>query len=157
MTMVLVVQLAIMSLVLIGVLMTYGSAIDAALAKAILLLFVEVLVITAVALLFSSFSTPLPSAFFTLGVFVVGRSTPEIRAVAGKLGAPGVFMRAVAAVVPDLHLFFASGSLVGGERVTVHEAYVDWSYVGTATIYGLGYAALMLAAAAFLFRRRDFV
>jgi ABC-type transport system involved in multi-copper enzyme maturation permease subunit len=157
MTLVLVIQLAIMSMVLALVMVFKGWGVDVALAKALLLLTVEVLVVTAVALLFSSFSTPLPSAFFTLGVFVLGRSTPDIRALATKFGEAGAPLRAVAALVPDLHLYYASGSLVGAERVTVHEQYVDWSYVGTASLYGIGYAALLLLGAALLFRRRDFV
>ncbi|HJZ85794.1 MAG TPA: hypothetical protein VKN99_11520, partial [Polyangia bacterium] len=122
----------------------------------VVLLFVEVLVVTAVALLFSSFSTPFLSAFFTLGVFVLGRSTPDIRQVAGRMGAAKPLLRALAAVLPDLHMFYVSGSPVGGEPVSVHGDFVDWSYVAVASGYGLGYAAILLLLAALIFRRRDF-
>src|SRR5262249_38638052 len=157
MTVVLVVLIAIMALVLTGVLTLVDAPIDAALAKAVWLVFVEVIVITAVALLFSSFSTPFLSAFFTLGVFVLSRSTPEIRGVAGKLGAAKPILLGIASLVPDLHLFYVSGSMVGGERVTGHGEFVDWGYVATATGYGLGYAAILLLLAALIFRKRDFV
>jgi ABC-type transport system involved in multi-copper enzyme maturation permease subunit len=157
MTVVLLVLIAIMSAVLAGVLALEDAPVDAALLKAVWLLFVEVIVITAVALLFSSFSTPFLSAFFTLGIFVVGRSAPEIRSVAHKMGAAKPILRGIAAIVPDLHLFYTSGSTVGGEHVTVHSDYVDWSYVGVATAYGLAYAAVVLLLAAIIFRKRDFV
>jgi len=157
MTVVLIVLVAIMAAVLSGVLALEDAPIDAALLKAVWLLLVEVIVITAVALLFSSFSTPFLSAFFTLGVWVLGRSTPEIRGVAGKLGAAKPILRGIAAIVPDLHLFYVSGSMAGGERVTVHGDYVDWAYVARATGYGLGYAAILLIFAAIIFRKRDFV
>ena len=157
MTLVLLVLIAIMTAVLAGVLALEDAPVDAALLKAVWLLFVEVIVITAVALLFSSFSTPFLSAFFTLGIFVVGRSTPEIKSVAHKMGGAEPILRGIAAIVPDLHLFYASGSMTGGERVTVHSDYVDWSYVATATGYGLVYAAIVLLLAALIFRKRDFV
>ena len=38
-----------------------------------------------------------------------------------------------------------------------HGAYVSWDYVGTATMYGLLYAACALLLATALFARRDFV
>jgi hypothetical protein len=136
---------------------TDGSALDAALVKAVWLLWVEVLVITAVAMLFSSFSTPFLSALFTIGIFIVGRETAEIEAVAGKLGSAAPVLRAIGRIVPDLHLFYVSGAMVGSERVSVHGDYVDWGYVGIATGYGLGYAAILLLLSALIFRKRDFV
>src|SRR5262249_12556883 len=111
MTLVLLVQLAIMTAVLVAVLSVVGAGFRAAILKAVVLLFVEVIVVTAVALLFSSFSTPFLSAFFTLGIFVVGRSTPEIQTLADKLGPAGAALRVLAALVPDLHLFYVSGAM----------------------------------------------
>jgi hypothetical protein len=60
-------------------------------------------------------------------------------------------------VVPDLHLFYVSGSMVAGRNVTVHGDYVDWSYVASASAYGTLYAACALVLAMLLFSRRDFV
>src|SRR5262245_47587474 len=157
MTLVLAVLVAIMAGFLAFVLAAEGADLGPALWKAVVLLYVEVVVVTAVAVLFSSFSTPFLSAFFTLGIFVLGRSAPEIRLVADRMGAFKLVLRALAAVLPDLHLFFVSGQAIGGEHVTVHEQYVDWWYVVVTSGYGLGYAALLLLAAALIFRRRDFV
>jgi ABC-type transport system involved in multi-copper enzyme maturation permease subunit len=157
MALVLLVQVVIMSVVLGIVCAIEDAPPDAALAKSIVLLYTEVLVITAVALLFSSFSTPYLSGLFTFGIFVVGRSTPELLAVAKKMGDAGTVIRAVAAIVPDLHLFFVSGSLMGGQHVSVHGDYVGWPYVVSTCVYGVTYTALLLLAASLIFRRRDFV
>jgi ABC-type transport system involved in multi-copper enzyme maturation permease subunit len=157
MTLVLAVLIVVMSLVLAGVAAAAGAPPSSGLLRAEVLLFIEVVVVTAVAMVFSSFSTPFLSAMFTLGVFVLGRSTPELRQVAHKLGPGGVVVRAITNLVPDLHLYYVSGQMVEGERVTVHEAFVDWSYVATAGLYGLGYAAVLLTLAALIFRKRDFV
>jgi ABC-type transport system involved in multi-copper enzyme maturation permease subunit len=172
MVLTLVVQIAVMSLVLIVVLGLEGAAPDAALVKAIWLLVVEVVVVTAVAVLFSSFSTPFLSGVFTLGIYVVGRLQPELRGLDAKLaeavGLEGVsaagnlvlrgLLKVLTTVFPDLHVFYVSGHEVAGKAVSVHgPTFVDWAYVGHTTAYGLAYAAVMLFIAAVVFRRRDFV
>ena len=59
-------------------------------------------------------------------------------------------------VVPDLHIFYVSGSMISGQTVSIHGSYVSWGYVASATLYGLFYAACALALAVALFQRRDF-
>jgi ABC-type transport system involved in multi-copper enzyme maturation permease subunit len=127
--------------------------------RAILLLFGEVAVITAVAVLFSSFSSPILSGALTLGIFAVGHFTPELREVISKLDSTPLraFFGNAMRVFPDLHLFYVSGSMVGGQHVSVHGSYVDWSYVATAGLYGAFYCATALALAMIVFSRRDFV
>jgi ABC-type transport system involved in multi-copper enzyme maturation permease subunit len=159
MVLTLAVQVAIMSLVLFAVLVAQGAEIEAGVIRAIALLFVEVVVVTAVAVLFSSFSTPFLSGVFTLGIFLVGRSTSELREIIGKLDSAGLKggLYAALRIVPDLHVFYVSGAMVSGQTVSVHGAYVSWEYVAVATGYGLFYAACALLLAMVLFSRRDFV
>ena len=52
---------------------------DPALLMAIFLIFVELMLVTAVALFFSTFSTPLLSAALTLGLYIVGHFNTELR------------------------------------------------------------------------------
>jgi ABC-type transport system involved in multi-copper enzyme maturation permease subunit len=154
----LAVQVVIMSTVLFLVLWYQGAGLEEAVVRAIVLLFVEIVVITAVAVLFSTFSSPILSGAFTLGLYVIGRSTPEIRELIGKLHSPvlrGVLSGALR-LVPDLHIFYVSGSMVEGQYATVHGAYVDWGYVATASAYGILYVACALTLAILLFSRRDF-
>jgi ABC-type transport system involved in multi-copper enzyme maturation permease subunit len=172
MVLTLMLQIAIMALVLVAVCAVQGARPDVALAKAVWLLVVEVVVVTAVAVMFSSFSTPFLSGAFTLGIYVVGRLQPELRGLQAKLiaaaaadgvaSAGNLVLRGVLTVLttvfPDLHLFYVSGHEVAGKAVSVHgPTFVDWAYVGHATAYGFTYAAVMLVIAALIFRRRDFV
>jgi len=164
-------QIAIMAAVLGVVVALQGQRPDAALVKAVWLLFVELIVVTAVAVLFSSFSSPFLSGVFTLGIYVVGRLQPELRALDtrvaaaagdGALGVGTLVVRGVLAVLttvlPDLHLFYVSGHEVSGKVVSVHgPTFVDWGYLGYATAYGLVFTAALLFVAALVFRRRDFV
>lgn len=127
--------------------------------RAIVLVFGEVAVITAVAVLFSSFSSPILSGALTLGMFVVGHFTPELRELIARVASAPLraLLRAAVRLFPDLHLFYVSGSMVGGRVVSVHGSYVDWSYVGLAGLYGALYAGCAIALAMMIFSRRDFV
>ncbi len=73
--------LALFSIVMLGLLHYQGVGITSVLVKALILAFFEVLVVAAIAVFFSSFSSPFLSGIFTFGLFYVGRVTPDVRAV----------------------------------------------------------------------------
>jgi Cu-processing system permease protein len=154
----LAVQMAVMGVVLVGVLAVQGAPADVPTYKALWLLYLNVMVVTSVAVLFSSFSSPFLSGFFSLGFFVVGRSVPDIRALAHKSGSAARWLLDTGAmVVPNLHLFYPSGAIIGAEHVSVHGSFVGASYLVSTTVYGVGYSLVVLALAMLIFRRRDFV
>jgi ABC-type transport system involved in multi-copper enzyme maturation permease subunit len=156
----LVALVALMSLALAGFVAAEGGVHGVLLVRAELLIALELLLLTAVALLFSSFSSPYLSAMFTAGVWIIGRNTTELRAFAeGKLDGTttGQLIAAVAAVVPDFHLFYVSGgTLDDGHVATIHETFVSWGYVAGAGGYAALYAAACLVLATLIFARRDF-
>jgi hypothetical protein len=136
-----------------------GVAFAAAIAKALVLTWIEVLVVAAVAAFFSSFSGPVLSGVFTAGIWLVGRASDELRAAAASGASPVIraVCRAALHVVPDLHLFQISGGELDGAGVSVHAEYVRWSYVAAAAGHGALYIALLLALAVVIFARRDFL
>src|SRR5664279_514184 len=148
-------QIAVMGVVLALVTVAQGAAFDGAMAKALWLLLINVTVVTSVAILFSSFSSPFLSGFFSLGVFLVGRSVPDIRQVSARMG--GSVGRAVdlaSYAVPNLHLFYPSGAIIGAHQVSIHDRFVGADYLAMATAYGAGYSLLVLGLAVWIFRRR---
>jgi ABC-type transport system involved in multi-copper enzyme maturation permease subunit len=156
----LVAQIAIMGVVLAATLAVQGgwSAVDAALPKALWLFLMNVTIVTSVAMLFSSFTSPFLSGLFSLGVFVLGRQVPDLRQLATRLGGGfGRFLGGSASVLPNLHLFTPSGTIISAERVSVHSQFVGAPYLISVTIYAAGYSALVLGLAMLIFRRRDFV
>lgn len=157
MALVLSVLVSVFAAAMIGTLAWQGEAMSAAIAKAIALAWVEVLVVAAIAIFFSSFSTPFLSGIFALGVWAIGRVTPDLERAA-QAASPAIRWTAkvAAQLVPDLHLFAVSGRVVDGAHVSVHADFVSWSYVGIASLHGLGWIAGLLALAAVLFHRRDF-
>lgn len=159
MALVLSVLVGLFAAAMLLLLSVQGVAFTPAVGKAILLAWLEVLTVAAIAVFFSSFSSPFLSGIFALSLWVIGRVTPDLRAAAETSDA--LWIRAVArgalAIVPDLHLFSISGNTVDGAHVSVHGDFVTWGYVAIAAGHGLLWIAALLVAACAIFRKRDFV
>jgi ABC-type transport system involved in multi-copper enzyme maturation permease subunit len=115
---------------------------------------VEVLVLSAVAILFSAFSTPFLTGIFTLGIWVAGRAADDMATMKSKQLSDTVkgILRVAAEILPNFQLFVPGRNLLYGEG-NIHV----WQYVATSTGYGMLYAALLLSFAVFIFGRRDFI
>jgi ABC-type transport system involved in multi-copper enzyme maturation permease subunit len=144
---------------MVGQLLYQGVGITAAVAKATMLAWMEVLTVAALAVFFSSFSSPFLSGMFALGMFFIGRVTPDIVAAANTAKQEWIQLvtRTALRVVPDLHLFSISGRTLDGAAVSVHGDFVEWAYVGTAVGYGALWIIGLLGIAAVIFQKRDFV
>jgi ABC-type transport system involved in multi-copper enzyme maturation permease subunit len=132
-----------------------GLPISVALAQ-LLLCLGEVLVLTSVAMFFSSFSTPFLTGLLTVGVWFVGRSADTMASMRGDEVGHGVqdFLQGLSYIAPNLNLF-----VPGRHTLLEHaEGYGGaFAYVGSSMLYGVLYAAIVLVAAALVFRRRDFL
>jgi ABC-type transport system involved in multi-copper enzyme maturation permease subunit len=128
-----------------------APAMDPALLKAIALIYVDVAVVTAVALFFSSYSSPMLSAIFTLGVYAAGQFGSELRHFDEIVNAPAAAAVAKVAyyVLPDFSKFDVKLAVVHGLPVT-------GAYMASAVLYALVYIAALLLGAAAIFSRRDF-
>jgi ABC-type transport system involved in multi-copper enzyme maturation permease subunit len=115
----------------------------------------EVALVTAIATVFSAFSSPFLSAVFTFGVFAVGRSADTLARLP-----PRVFGSALtraggvlAQVVPNLMVYVPPRPLLTGEASGPSLA----SYLAMAALHSLAWSVLLLTGASVLFRRRDFL
>ena len=126
-------------------------ALDPSLLKAMLLTFVELSVVTAIAVLFSTFSTPLLSAAFTSGLFIAGRFSADLRHFNQVVESPFAvaLARGLYWILPNLEQFDVRSQVVHGQAVTT-------GYMTLAIGYGLLYTAALIAMAMFIFSRRDF-
>jgi ABC-type transport system involved in multi-copper enzyme maturation permease subunit len=116
----------------------------------------EVLIIAAVALLFSSFSTPFLTGAFTFGVWLVGRSAHDMVAMETRVLTPGIkrLLSWLAEIVPNFNLFVPGRTTL----VTASQSHGEpLTYLATTLGYAALYAGVTLAIAAFIFRRRDFL
>jgi ABC-type transport system involved in multi-copper enzyme maturation permease subunit len=146
-------------LAMAGVLTLQGVGVSVAVIQAVILAWFEVLTVAAIAVFFSSFSSPFLSGIFALGLFTIGRLTPDIRDALKTADAPWIrtVCKVALEIVPDLHVFAVSGRAVDGQGVSVNGDFVSWGYVATAAGHGVGWIVALLLIAAVLFHRRDFV
>ena len=157
MALVLTVLVALFALSMFGMLLAQGVGMSGVLVRAIVLAWFEVLTVAAIAVFFSSFSTPFLSGIFSLAMWLIGRVTPDIEnATKAASGWIRWTARAALEIVPDVHLFSPSGRIVDGAAVSVHGNLVPWDYVAFASLHGIGWIVGLLALACILFHRRDF-
>jgi ABC-type transport system involved in multi-copper enzyme maturation permease subunit len=107
--------------------------------------------VTAIAVFFSTFSSPILSAAMTFGLYVAGHFNADLRnfdkVVESKTAA--ALARGVYHVLPDFAAFDVKTQVVHGLNVPA-------AYLATTIGYGAAYIAALLLAATFIFARRDF-
>ena len=112
-------------------------------------LFLQFLIVIALALLFSSFSSPLLSALFALSMFVVGTFAEDLRTFASmSQGAQKWLAQITSYLVPNL----ASLNVI--TRVA-HDQLIPAALVGYNTLYTLLYATATVSGALLIFSRRN--
>jgi len=128
-----------------------APVLDPAMLKAVVLIFGELSIITAIALFFSTFSTPILSATLTFGLFVAGHFSADLRNFDQVVDSPTAvrLARALYWVLPNLAPFDVKAQVVHGQHVSA-------GYMALTMAYGAVYIAALLVAAMLIFSRRDF-
>ena len=128
-----------------------SPATDPRLLIAIGLIFAELMLVTALALFFSTFSSPLLATLLTIGLWVAGHFNADLRNFEKVVDNPVVIAMARGAyyVLPNLAPFDVKAEVVYGMPVAARA-------VGFTLLYALVYITLLLTAAVTIFRRRDF-
>jgi len=128
-----------------------APALDPALMKAMLLIFAELMLVIALALFFSTFSSPMLSAALTFGLYVVGHFSGDLRNFQQVVDSPVAagFARGLYWVLPNLAQFDVKSDVVHGVPVPA-------GYMVMTGAYAALYIAMLLAVASLVFSRRDF-
>ncbi len=128
-----------------------ARALDPALLKAMYLIFVELALVTAIALLFSTFSTPILSAAFTFGLTIVGQYSTDLRNFQDVLDSrvAQAIARGMYWVLPNLGQFDIKSQVVHGQPVAAR-------YLAGVSAYAALYIAFLLVVSSLVFSRRDF-
>ena len=145
------VNVVIMTAVYVAVLWMYRVPVHGSLLQAIELIMVELLLVTALALFFSTFSSSTLSAILTIGLYIIGHLTTDMKGIAEKSRSEIVkgIMTALYYVCPNLEMLNVKGQAAMG--VPIQLSYQAW-----ATLYGLLYATALIIGACAIFQRRDF-
>lgn len=144
--------LGLMSLLFLAVLFLHGSRVEAALLVAVLYIFLELVLITAVAIFFSCFSTPILSSIFTLSFFLIGHTSWGLKTLIQKIpaGAGRTLARGLFVLLPDLEA-------LNFKTEAVHGIAVPPAALLHGALYAACYTAFVLALAVLVFRKRDFI
>ena len=122
---------------------------DASLFAALYFIILQFVILVALALLFSSFSTPLLSAVFTFALFVIGTFAQDLREFAAMTsGATRYLATGFAYIVPN----FASLNVISS---VAHGQPVATDLIVYNTLYAMVYAATALSAAVIIFENRN--
>lgn len=114
------------------------------------LTFLELTIINAAAVFFSTCVSPILAAVFTIGTFVVGHLSQSIRDF-GEIQGTALQQKTSLVVyylIPNLEVFNVRGEVVHGMDVSVE-------LMVMATVYGLSWAGLLLLIAGAVFARKE--
>jgi len=118
---------------------------------AVLLIYIELMILTAVAMLFSAFSSSALSALLTFFVFIIGHFSGDLKSLATSMGSAPArwFFGALYYLLPNLSNFSyitpAAHGIKPGAGMTV-----------AAIAYAVVYIGIVLAAATLILNRRNF-
>lgn len=146
----LVSMLSVMGLVFLLMLFLAPGTFSFRFLNAFYLGYLELMLLNAVVIFFSTCVSPILAAVFTLGVFAVGHLSQSIRDFGQMKGTP--FQHTLSEIVyyltPNLEVFNVRGAVVHGDPVAAQHLLM-------ATIYGLAWTALLLLLAGAIFSRRE--
>lgn len=140
-----------MTLVFFFELWLYRAPLTSAIVASLVGLMAELLVITSVGFLFSTFSSQLVSALITVGIVFAGHLAGDVYRLANK--SPSEFVKFVGRasyyLVPNLdRMNFRDQAALAID--------VPMGTVGTAVALALGYSAVLTVIATLIFEKRDF-
>jgi ABC-type transport system involved in multi-copper enzyme maturation permease subunit len=122
---------------------------DALLLVAIYFIILQFMMMVALTLLFSSFSTPIFSAIFAFALFVIGTFAEDVKNFAAlSQGVLKWLATGAAYVVPN----FASLNVISQ---TAHDQAVGSGLIWSNTVYAVLYSAAVTAGAVLIFERRN--
>lgn len=142
----------IMAAVTVAVVVLSGGSITAGILAAIFLSLLEMAVITSIVILFSTFTSPILTFFFTLCIFVAGSLSGDLRVFAEKFGSQAMkfIVDAFYYILPNLNLFNL-------RHEAVHGMNFQYSDIMITVGYAIVYCSVIIYFSCFIFRKREFV
>jgi len=145
------VSLVVMTAAFYAILLLMGIGFQSYLLLAILMTFCELAILTAVAVMFSTFSTPITGAVFTFAVYFVGHLTRDLKLLAAM--SPSPVVKAVSYflyfVLPNLSNFNIRAEVVYGAPLDPYALLLSG-------LYALVYSVTLLLISVAIFSRKEF-
>lgn len=143
-------NLVVMAAGLFLTLLATGRAVDLGLLRAVYAIFLSLLLVVALAMLFSTVTSPVLATVGTLGVAITGRFSDVIRNMKDVApGAPDWLVRVLYYALPNFRNFDFKDRVAYGDAI-------PFAVLAEVTLYAALYVGLLLVAGVVTFRSRDF-
>jgi ABC-type transport system involved in multi-copper enzyme maturation permease subunit len=142
----------VMTVIFLAIVYAHTVTIEWPMLVALAYIFLELVLITAVAILFSTFSTPILSSIFALSFYLIGHLSWGLKLLINKMQ-PGP----VKALTRFLYLFLPDLENFNFKTEVVHNLPIPSGIFVYSVLYGVCYTAFILFLAILVFRRRDFI
>lgn len=146
------VMMFLMAMIFFVIYFLHALKIEWSMLIALFYIFLELCLITAVALFFSCFSTPILSSIFSLAFYFIGHLSWGLETLLKKMtpGVGKVAARILYTFLPDLENFNFKTEIV-------HHLPIPPQVLFYSTLYGIFYTVFVLFLAILIFRKRDFI
>ena len=118
---------------------------------AILLIFLELMILTAAAIVFSSFSSPALSALLTFFIFIIGHLSTTLRELGQTLGTG-----AAKFILDAIYFAFPIFSLFSFRTESANGLVPNAALIGGGLLYAAAYITILLTISITIFSRRNF-
>jgi ABC-type transport system involved in multi-copper enzyme maturation permease subunit len=148
----LLIMVVLMSLIFFIIVWLHGGGIGLPMLTALFFIFLELVLITAVAMMFSCFSTPILSSIYSLAFYLIGHLSWGLKTFLDKMemGFDKAVVHILYIILPDLENF-------NFRTEVVHELEIPAAVFLPSLGYGLLYTSFLLFLAVAIFRKRDFI
>lgn len=144
-------EVGIMSSFFFAVLWFKEAPIHAGMLYAIGLIFCELALVTAIALFFSSFTTPYLSGMFTVALWIMGHLLADLRAFG-----QGPDAEAIRPITEFLYWFLPNLDRLDVKGPAASGDVIEAARVVGSALYATLYSAVLMLLAILVFRKRDF-
>jgi len=118
---------------------------------AVFMIYLELMILTGVALLFSSFSSPALSALLTFFVFIIGHFSSDLKNLSASMGSARTRW-----LFTGLYYLLPNFSNYSFITPAAHGRAPSMTFALAAALYAFVYIAVILALATLVFSRRNF-
>ncbi len=146
------IMLTLMGIIFQVVIFCYSSQVEWRMFIALGFLFLELCLITSVAIFFSCFSTPILSSLFSLSFYLIGHLSWGLKTLIQKMppGGGRTLAEGLYIFLPDLEKFNFKTEII-------HHLPIPANLLILSSVYGVFYTFFVLALAVLVFRKRDFI
>lgn len=148
----LLVIISIMTLCFYGVLYFQGMPLNPVYLQSIFMNYIELILLIAIAIFFSTFASPVMSSMYTLGFYLVGHFSKDLLEI-GKLSKNETFMEITKYLyyfLPDLEKLNIKNMVLYLDQANINDLFL-WG-----SIYGLIYMSVVLVMSIFVFEFKEF-